>query len=120
MLTHELSHVILNFKTRVHHRPVMSSSDECEKRKQILETSTPECLAQDLPRALGLRGFYKDQCGQSENLILEVRLGSRPINRALDLSEGFIDGLKLSPPRRSYLKELEHLINGLRRNRAVA
>jgi Predicted 3'-5' exonuclease related to the exonuclease domain of PolB len=29
-------------------------------------------------------------------------------------------GLKLSPPRRSCLEELEHLIKGVRRNRAVA
>ena len=38
----------------MHHGPIMSSSDEREKRKQILEAFAAQCLPQNLLGALGL------------------------------------------------------------------
>jgi hypothetical protein len=61
MLTQELSHFVLNFKTGMHHRPVVRGSNECEEREQIFETSASKYLPQDLPSALGLRRLHKDQ-----------------------------------------------------------
>ena len=51
---HHLPNVILDFEARMHHGPIMSGSDKCEKREQILKAFAAQCLPQCLLSALGL------------------------------------------------------------------
>jgi len=98
VVRHEFSHIVFDLKTGMLHRPKMGGSDEGEQREQIFQTSSPKCLAQGLPRTLGLRMFDEDQCGKGKYSILHHIAGRRPIYWLLDLTQGSEDRLKLTSP----------------------
>jgi hypothetical protein len=51
---HHFPDIIFDFEIGMHHGPIMSSSDKCEKREQILKAFAAQCLPQCLLGTLGL------------------------------------------------------------------
>jgi hypothetical protein len=86
VLAKELSDVVLDFKTGMHRRPIMRSSNEGEKREEIFEATATKRLPQDLSGTFGLRWFNEDQRAKRKNSILELRVRSGPVHWLPDLS----------------------------------
>jgi Aldehyde dehydrogenase family len=120
VLAKKLSNVVLDFKTGMHRRPIMRSSNEGEKREETFEASATKRLPQDLSRPFGLRWFNENQRAKRKSSILELRVRSGPVHWLPDLSQRFVDRFKLSPPRRSYPEKLHQLFDRLRGGRGVA
>ena len=86
---HQLPDVVLDFEAGMHHGPIMSSSDKCEKREQILKAFAAQCLPQCLLSALGLRRFDKDQSGSCKYPVFDIAVRLGPIDRRLEGRQTF-------------------------------
>jgi len=116
---HELPDVVLDFKTGMNNRPKMSCSDECQKRKQILDASAAKGSPQRLPGALGLRRLDKDQRGSGKDPVFNLAVRGGPIDGPIDGRKAAINRFELPPPRRRRREKLERLLDGLRRGRNI-
>jgi hypothetical protein len=96
---HELPDVVLDFKTGMNNRPKMRSSDECQKREQILDASAAKGSPQRLPGLLGLR-LHKDQRGSGKDPVFNLAVRGGPIDGPVDGRKALINRFDLPPPRR--------------------
>jgi hypothetical protein len=120
MGAHKLPDVVLDFKSRMHDRPVVRRSDEGKKRQKILEAPAAQRFSQQRLGALGLQRLDKNHSRSREYPIFQVACGSGPVDRFLDCRQACINRLELSLPRRGCSQQNKDFFDLLRARRRVA
>jgi len=81
MLAHQLPDVVLDFKTGMDNRPVVSRSDEGKKREEILQAFATERVSQRRPRVLLLFRRNKEHGRGGEYPVFQLAARLRPFYR---------------------------------------
>ena len=114
MSTQKLSDVVLDFKPRMHDRPVVSNSDKCKKRQKVFEAFAAQCMSQQRPGTLGLQRLDKDHGRSREYPIFEIAFRSGPVGWFVDCRQTFINWFERSSPRRGCSQKTDDLLYRLR------